>query len=132
MNKIPKSIKAYGIKPLLASMLLFFSCSSIPENNDPVLGIWTIEFDTAESSKRATSDKREWIFNDIFRGRYHYYQNQEIVIENDFGWSSQNDVYTIEYIGTDLPDDVFTIQEVDGVDKMMDSRGQVIGVREYN
>ena len=75
------------------------NCSRIPENNDPILGIWvntelSIE-DTARNSD--TSTREEWIFNDVYLGRYQRYSGNEIIFYTDFSWEVINDVYTISY-----------------------------------
>ena len=75
-------------------------CSRVPENNDPVLGIWvSTELTSDESAKNvSTITNEEWIFNDVFLGRYHRYSENEIIYYTDFRWEvNDDDVYTISY-----------------------------------
>lgn len=88
----------------------FNSCSEIPENNDPIIGIW---------SKAVISDtgnqlsKREWTFNDAYLGRYHSYTYDNIVFITDFQWEVNDGVYTISYPGTDMPKDIVTMETIE-------------------
>lgn len=75
------------------------NCSKIPENNDPVLGIWvkTALSEEITSSPTDASIDEEWIFNDVFLGRYHRYEGNEIVFYTDFKWEVIDGDYTITY-----------------------------------
>lgn len=81
------------------------NCSRIPENNDPVLGIWVkAEFlDTDASRNNTTPTSEEWIFNDVYLGRYHRYSDDEIVFYTDFRWDVIDGVYTISYSEEEIP-----------------------------
>ena len=81
------------------------NCSRIPENNDPVLGIWVKAalLDENTSRNSDTSINEEWIFNDVYLGRYHRYSDNEIVFHTDFQWEVVNGIYTISYSEEDLP-----------------------------
>lgn len=74
------------------------NCSRIPENNDPVIGVWSKTEKTNVSSK-SENIRNEWIFNDAYLGRYHQYKNKKLEIVTDFSWTSDDDVYTITYPG---------------------------------
>ena len=129
MSQIPRLPKPHRNTLVLINLLVFFSCSKIVVSDDPILGVWCIEFEVQKSIDTITLDKREWIFNDAFLGRYHYYENEQILIANDFIWSFDNDRYTVKYLGTDLPDDIFTIRINEDAEQMIDITGQVIGKR---
>ena len=74
------------------------NCSRIPENNDPVIGIWTnVEVNASTSAK--STIKKEWIFNDAYLGRYHTYNNNKLDVLTDFSWKKEKDVYIISYPG---------------------------------
>lgn len=75
------------------------NCSRIPENNDPVLGVWVRAEITNEEAtlNQDLQTSEEWIFNDVFLGRYHRYSDNEIVFYTDFRWEIVDDVYTITY-----------------------------------
>ena len=77
------------------------NCSKIPENNDPVLGIWA-KIEIEETSEDESTDREEWIFNDAYLGRYQQYEGNTITFYTDFGWTVENGVYTIEYRGVDI------------------------------
>ncbi len=86
----------------------FFSCSEIPENNDPIIGVWS-----KNSSSQTGYSKEEWIFNDAYLGRYHNYTNNNIVFLTDFRWTVEADTYTISYPGTDMPNNIVKIKKED-------------------
>ena len=75
------------------------NCSRIPENDDPVLGIWVkTEVSNEETAKdESASISEEWIFNDVFLGRYHRYSDSDIVYYTDFRWEVIDEVYTMSY-----------------------------------
>ena len=47
-------------------------------------------------------DGQEWIFNDLFKGRFHGYKNGVIVYDMDYHWSFENGEYLLIYNGGDL------------------------------
>lgn len=103
----------------LACSLLVLSCSEIEENYDPIIGIWRHQVKSATNAKNMVVDEEEWIFNDVYLGRYHIYNNGEVTFLTDFKWTVENGVYTISYYGTDLPDDqVRMIEQEDGIQLM--------------
>ena len=91
----------------ISMSLTFYNCSEIPENNDPIIGIWS---KTVISDTGNQLSKREWTFNDAYLGRYHDYTYNNIVFITDFQWSVENGVYTISYPGTDMPDEIVTLE----------------------
>jgi len=109
----------------LAIIAIIFAsnCSRIPENNDPVIGIWSrVEVETTSTTKLTV--RREWIFNDAYLGRFHRIENGSVKIKSDFKWSlNSDDTYTISYPGLDRADDIvnfknsdekFLLERVDG------------------
>ncbi len=102
------------------------NCSRIPENNDPIIGIWTHE----ELNTENQSVREEWIFNDVFLGRYHLYSNNELEVKTDFSWSAEKGTYTISYPGTDMLNDVVSMKVVESVEMLEDSQGNVLAQRE--
>lgn len=110
--------KIYTIIAFCA-ILTFTNCSKPAVNNDPVIGIWTnvVIQTTSENAKSQT--EFEWIFNDAYLGRHHQYTNNNLIIKTDFSWKRENDIYTISYPGTDIPDEevkliVTTLQKTNG------------------
>ncbi|MGB5555136.1 MAG: hypothetical protein WBM83_10800 [Flavobacteriaceae bacterium] len=94
----------------IIAIVLASNCSRIPENNDPVIGIWTrVEVSTSTTGKQTV--RSEWIFNDAYLGRFHRIENGNIVIKSDFSWKHDaNDTYTISYPGLDRNDDVVILK----------------------
>tara|TARA_R110002049_G_scaffold217156_3_gene388521 strand:+ start:1125 stop:1538 length:414 start_codon:yes stop_codon:yes gene_type:complete len=90
--------------------LAFFSCSEIPENNDPIIGIWSKASNQQSTNSKSEESKQEWIFNDAYLGRYHSYTNDNIAFLTDFSWTNEGDTYTISYPGTDMPNDIVRIK----------------------
>lgn len=103
----------------LASMALFVftmaGCSKIEENNDPILGVWTYTEQISEENSEAPSTLKEWIFNDVYMGRYHIYENNVLIFYHDFDWSVNGDTYTISYRGDiDLTNEVVILSYING------------------
>ncbi len=86
---------------LMAICAIIFSanCSRIEQNNDPIIGIW---FQSGTEILNGTSKstlRKEWIFNDVYLGRYHEINGNDITLQTDFKWSKEDNIYTIEYRG---------------------------------
>ncbi|MDP5230778.1 MAG: hypothetical protein NWQ38_10330 [Cellulophaga sp.] len=100
-------------------IILFTNCSKPIINNDPVIGVWTNVLINTTSENAKSQTEFEWIFNDAFLGRYHEYTNNNLVVKTDFSWKKENDIYTITYPGTDIPEEqviliVTTLQKTNG------------------
>ena len=91
----------------LLALVAVSNCSRIPENNDPILGIWVrSSTETAvESNTPPIQVKEEWIFNDVYLGRYQVFHNNRLHYYTDYSWELENAVYLIDYYGTDFPKD---------------------------
>ena len=89
----------------IAGFIAVSNCSRIPENDDPVLGIWVKAELLDEDASRNTVAPigEEWIFNDVYLGRYHRYSENEVVFYTDFQWEVVDDVYTISYSVENMP-----------------------------
>ena len=88
--------KLFSLLAIIA-IIVGSNCTKIPENNDPILGKW-LNFSTRTiESKGIVEVKEEWIFNDVNLGRYHKYENNEIVVLTDFSWTRKNDQYKVDY-----------------------------------
>lgn len=138
---------------MMKKLLLFFvatfvcftvtNCSEIPENNDPIIGIWS-KTQLSESGQQLS--KKEWIFNDAYKGRYHQYTNDNVAFFTDFQWEIDiDDVYTISYPGTDMENDIVTMtfngendsntdksssSQPSETDLLKDSTGKVLALRD--
>lgn len=107
------------------------NCSRIPENNDPVLGIWVKADFTQEEASRADQPavSEEWIFNDVYLGRYQRYSGKEVVFYTDFRWEVSNNMYTIFYGEDDLPEVQVSLKESPGEDRLEFGNGVVFARR---
>ena len=105
------------------------NCSEIPENNDPVLGIWA-KIESEGISQEQTSNREEWIFNDAYLGRYQQYEGNNITFYTDFGWTVENGVYTIEYRGTDLETQRVMLVNTDNPETLAYENGSHFATRE--
>ena len=106
------------------------NCSDIPENNDPILGVWTNSNTLETNGRTASITREEWIFNDVYLGRYQAYSNNELVYYTDFKWSNDNDIYVINYTGTDVEEVAVSLVEEDGTDILSLTNGAVFAIRE--
>jgi len=107
------------------------SCSKIPENNDPVIGIWSnLEVQTQSETSKLTV-RKEWIFNDAYLGRYHSYKNGQRDALTDFKWTEVDGVYTISYPGMENKlNDVVTMTESENGTILKASNGNTLAIRE--
>lgn len=114
----------------IIGIILASNCSRIPENNDPVIGIWTSIAITESQSARSTI-KREWIFNDAYLGRFHRYNNNKIEVLTDFSWKKDDDMYIISYPGLEdrSTDMVYMKKSEDGM-LLEDASGDTLAIRE--
>ncbi|WP_276167741.1 hypothetical protein [Zobellia alginiliquefaciens] len=123
--------KVFSLLAIIA-IVLVSNCTEIPENNDPVIGIWSDVEVTAASktSKGGTTIRKEWIFNDAYLGRYHQKSNGSITFKTDFKWSYDNDTYTISYPGTDMEDKIVSMKASAEGSSLADSQGNIMALRE--
>ena len=91
----------------ICALTAVINCSKIPENNDPILGIWVRSSTetTTQSNTQPLQVKEEWIFNDVFLGRYQIYHNNSLHYYTDYAWELEGETYLIDYYGTDFPKD---------------------------
>jgi hypothetical protein len=104
----------------ICAMPLITNCSKPVINNDPIIGIWTNNELSITSENSKSKTEFEWIFNDVYLGRHHQYLNNNLILQTDFRWKNENDIYTITYPGTDFPEEKVklnstTLQNIDGV-----------------
>ena len=105
------------------------NCSRIPENNDPIIGIWTkVEIENSLTGKNTVM--QEWIFNDVYLGRYHRYSNGVLDVKTDFAWSEAEGIYVIKYPGTDMPDHHVSMASSEEGELLEDQSGNIIAIRE--
>lgn len=114
---------------ILIVVVLLASCSKVPENTDPVLGIW---YKTASQSADAEEvfTKEEWIFNDAYLGRYRVFDNNSVIFSTDFQWEQISGVYTISYPGTEIPVQNARMVEMDEQEVLQDDEGHILAIRQ--
>lgn len=114
----------------IIGIIIASNCSRIPENNDPVIGIWSdIEVQTTAKSGNQTI-RQEWIFNDAYLGRYHSYTGGKLEVITDFGWSETDGLYTITYPGLERENDIVKMTESKDQTVLQDIDGNVLAIRE--
>ena len=115
----------------ICAIVFLANCSRIEQNNDPIIGIWSqSKIITTENSSKQTV-RKEWIFNDVYLGRYHEINGTTITIKTDFNWSKQGDIYTIEYRGLeDKPNNYITIQNLEDNFLLKNKDGATMAIRE--
>jgi len=111
-------------------MVLATSCSKIEENNDPIIGIWKHAVKTATNTNKMVVDNEEWIFNDVYLGRFHGYKDGQVVYLTDFKWSVNGDNYIVSYPGTDFPDDYVEMKQTDEGIILMRTEGQIFAQKQ--
>ena len=121
--------KFFSLLAILA-LIAVSNCSEIPENNDPILGIWTKSEILSQEGKNEDEIRKEWIFNDAYLGRYHRYNNDDLEFYTDFSWSLNEDIYTIIYTGTDIPDIEVTLEQATNPEKLALEDGNIFAERE--
>lgn len=115
----------------ICAVIFLANCSRIEQNNDPVIGIWS----QSKIGKSANSSKQtirqEWIFNDVYLGRYHEISGSTTTLKTDFNWSRKDDTYTIEYRGLEgKPMQVFTIIQVEDGTYLEKNEGGTLATKE--
>ena len=113
----------------IMAILVVSNCSKIPENNDPILGTWEKNTTFSSESKSNLNVKEEWIFNDVFLGRYHSFENGELTIISDFAWSKEDDHYVITYPGLDREDAEVSLTDSEGNEILEMDDGIIFAMR---
>ncbi|MEP3211217.1 MAG: hypothetical protein ABJN95_18665 [Maribacter sp.] len=115
----------------ILGIILASNCSRIPENNDPVIGIWSRLEVKSVSQTQKSSNRQEWIFNDAYLGRYHSYNNGQLEVLTDFKWEEEDGVYTISYPGLENRlNDVVTMIEANNETILKATDGHTLATRE--
>jgi hypothetical protein len=117
----------------MAIVAIVFSsnCSRIEQNDDPIIGIWVEAVANTTSSASKSNTRVEWIFNDVYLGRYHEISEGEIILQTDFKWSRKDDTYTIEYRGLEnKSNDIVTIESTTNGTLLQQKDGNMLVIRE--
>ncbi|TLP77027.1 hypothetical protein [Maribacter sp. ACAM166] len=115
----------------ICAIIFLANCSRIEQNNDPIIGIWSQSKIVASEKSSKQAVRKEWIFNDVYLGRYHEISGATTTLKTDFKWSRQDDTYTIEYRGLEgKPTHVFSILNVEDGIYLTNSEGGTLATRE--
>ncbi|MGB5170394.1 hypothetical protein [Eudoraea sp.] len=114
----------------IVAIVMVSNCTRVPENNDPVIGIWyTIDVKSINETSKETI-RQEWIFNDAYLGRYHRYSGSQLAFKTDFGWKENDGLYTISYPGTDMAvQKAILIDSPEGM-QLNDEDGNILAIKE--
>ena len=114
----------------IIGIIAMSNCSRIPENNDPILGIWSKTESASLEGKGTETTREEWIFNDVYLGRYQSYSNSKLVFYTDFKWSVENGTYTIIYGDPQVTDVKVSLMEAQNPEILALGNGAVFATRE--
>ncbi|MGC1514201.1 MAG: hypothetical protein WA810_01380 [Maribacter sp.] len=117
------------IKCLLIWVLIS-SCTKIETNTDPIIGIWKNNVKTATNTNKMVVDSEEWIFNDVYLGRFHGYKNDKVVFLTDFSWSVNDNIYMLSYPGTDFPDEFLEMKDTEDGTMLMRIEGKPFALKQ--
>lgn len=120
--------KLFSLLAIMA-ILVVSNCSKIPENNDPILGTWENNFTLSPSGKSPSKVEEEWIFNDVYLGRYHKYEDGDLIIISDFSWTKDNDEYLISYPALERDDEEVTLNYLEGDEILEMNNGRIFARR---
>ncbi|WP_375325176.1 hypothetical protein [Flagellimonas sp. GZD32] len=121
--------KLFSLLSIIA-ILAVSNCSEIPENNDPILGIWAKTEISTSTDKGSSTTREEWIFNDVYLGRYQSYSDSKLVFYTDFKWSEENGTYTIIYGDPQVQDITVSMQKAKQPEILTLENGSVFATRE--
>ncbi len=114
----------------IVTIISVSNCTKIPENNDPIIGIWSrVDVSTDQEAGRQTI-RQEWIFNDVYLGRYHSYEGSQLDVKTDFSWTQEDGIYTISYPGTDMPEQRVSMKNSEEGTVLEDVQGNILALRE--
>ena len=115
----------------LLVLAVAINCSRIPENNDPILGIWVrSSVESSAPDSQIIQVKEEWIFNDVYLGRYQVFHNNSLHFYTDYAWELRGDTYLIDYYGTDFPKDSVQLDNLTDPRQLLMPSGQVFAEKE--
>ena len=120
--------KLFSLVAVLA-IIAVSNCTQIPENNDPILGVWTLSSVSLQLSESNTV-RQEWIFNDAYLGRFHRYEGNTLVFSSDFDWEVDNKEYTLSYRDTSL-ENITVVFNASGEPEQLElQNGETFAIRE--
>jgi len=114
----------------IVGIIAISNCTRVPENHDPILGIWAkTEFSSIEG-KSNTTVREEWIFNDVYLGRYQRYSDSKLIFYTDFKWSREKGTYSITYGDPQVTDITVSLEKAKEPEILTLDNGSVFATRE--
>jgi len=114
----------------IVGIIAVSNCTQIPENNDPILGIWFKTDTSTVEGKGTETTREEWIFNDVYLGRYQKFSNSRLIFYTDFKWSVDKGDYSITYGDPELADITLNIEQAKNPESLTLENGSVFATRE--
>ena len=114
----------------IIGIIAISNCTRVPENHDPILGIWARTETPGIEDKSSHTVREEWIFNDVYLGRYQRYSNSELIFYTDFKWSQENGTYSITYGDPQVTDITVSLEKAKEPEILTLDNGSVFATRE--
>ncbi|MFT0716060.1 hypothetical protein [Flagellimonas lutimaris] len=114
----------------IVGIIAISNCTRVPDNHDPILGIWAKTESFSLEGKSANTTREEWIFNDVYLGRYQRYSNSELIFYTDFKWSQENGSYSLIYGDPQVTDITVSLEKAKEPEVLTLDNGSVFATRE--
>ena len=114
----------------IVGIIAISKCTRVPDNHDPILGIWAKTESFSLEGKSANTTREEWIFNDVYLGRYQRYSNSELIFYTDFKWSQENGSYSLIYGDPQVTDITVSLEKAKEPEVLTLDNGSVFATRE--
>ena len=114
----------------IVGIIAISNCTRVPDNHDPILGIWAKTESPRVEDKSANTTREEWIFNDVYLGRYQRYSNSELIFYTDFKWSQENGSYSLIYGDPQVTDITVSLEKAKEPEVLTLDNGSVFATRE--
>ncbi|MCK0160389.1 hypothetical protein [Allomuricauda sp. F6463D] len=114
----------------IVGIIAISNCTRVPDNHDPVLGIWAKTESSGILDKGTNPTREEWVFNDVYLGRYQRYSNSKLIFYTDFKWSEENGTYSIIYGDPQVNDITVSLESAKEPEVLTLENGSVFATRE--
>ncbi len=114
----------------IVGIIAISNCTRVPENQDPILGVWSKIESSSIEGKNTNTTREEWIFNDVYLGRYQKYTNSKLIFYTDFKWSQENGTYSITYGDQQVTDITVSLEKAKEPEVLTLDNGSVFATRE--
>ncbi len=114
----------------IIGIIAISNCTSVPDNHDPILGIWVKTESSNIEGKGTSTTREEWIFNDVYLGRYQSYSDSKLTYYTDFKWSEENGTYSIIYGDPQVNDITVSLEKTKEPEVLTLDNGSVFATRE--